>query len=182
MWPRRLSAAGNTVTAVSPSSTGSLAALEHIADWVRFADAKATLLAAGLGVVVTMLTSGASTVVKAIGATCTSRLVVGGLAAVTVLSFLWTLIWVIRAITPRKTQLHNTLNRFAWPSLAGVTADELIAHAAAETLEKDAWQQVVNLAAIAKDKFNACTRATYGFGLMTAFGVSTLMAAAFAAT
>lgn len=170
------------MTAVSPSSTGSLAALQHIADWVRFADTKATLLAAGLGVVVTMLTGGASTVVKAMGATCTSRLVVGGLAAVTILSFLWTLIWVIRAITPRKTQRSTTLNRFAWPSLVGITADELADHATEKSLEKDAWQQVVNLAAIAEDKFNACAKATYGFGFMTAFGVFTLMVAAFAAT
>ena len=65
--------------------------------------------------------------------------------------------------------------------LVGITADELADHAIEETLEKDAWQQVVNLAAIAEDKFNACANATYGFGFMTAFGVATLKAAAFAA-
>jgi len=149
-----------------------------MADWVRFADTKATILAAGLGVVVTMLTNSTSTVVKAMGATCPSKLVVGGLAAVTVLSFLWTLFWVIRAIAPRNALPYNKLNRFAWPSLVGATADQLVAHADQNNVEGDAWQQVVDLAAIAKRKFDACKLAIYGFGVMIVAGVFTLLTAA----
>lgn len=149
-----------------------------MANWVRFADTKATILAAGLGVVVSMFTNSADVVVKAIGATCLAKLVVGGLAAVTVLSFLWTLVWVIFAITPRKAFPYNKLNRFAWPSLVGATADQLAAHADQNHIDADAWQQVVDLTAIAKRKFDACSKAIYGFGVMIAAGVFTLLAAA----
>ncbi|WP_067973879.1 hypothetical protein [Mycolicibacter icosiumassiliensis] len=149
-----------------------------MANWVRFADTKATILAAGLGVVVSLLTNSLTMVVKAVSATCPAKLVVGALAGLTVVSFLWTLVWVVLAITPRNALPYNKLNRFAWPSLVGATADQLATHAEQSHIDADAWQQVVDLAAIAKRKFDACTKAIYGFSTMIVAGVFTLLAAA----
>lgn len=178
MWPRRQSETEVVDLATAPPSSGSIAAVEQMADWVRFADTKATILAAGLGVVVSMFADNATIVVKAIGATCPAKLVAGGLAAVTVLSFLWTLTWVVLAIAPRNTLAYTKLNRFAWPSLVGATAGQLAAHADQNDVDTDAWQQVVDLATIAKRKFDACKQAIYGFGVMIAAGAFTLLAAA----
>lgn len=178
MWPKRGSADQPASAPATPTPSGSLTAINEMANWVRFADTKATILAAGLGVVVTMLTNNTGTVVKAMGMTCPAKLVVGGLAAATVSSFLWTLFWVIRAIAPRSALPYNRLNRFAWPSLVGATADQLLAHAQENNVEIDAWQQVVDLAAVAKRKFDACKRAIYGFGVMIMVGVFTVLSAA----
>lgn len=180
MRHKRRGCAGD-VTPLVPDSSGSLAAVDQMSNWVRFADTKATILAAGLGAVITILTSSATTVVKALDAACPVRLVVGGLAAATVLAFFWTLFWVVRAIAPRKALPYETLNRFAWPSLIGATAEQLVAHANQRGIEADAWQQVVDLAAIANSKFDACRWALYGFGVMIAAAVLTiLIASAFA--
>lgn len=65
MWPRRRPETEPTDAAAAPSN-GSVAAVEQMANWVRFADTKATILAAGLGVVVSMFTNSADVVVKAI--------------------------------------------------------------------------------------------------------------------
>ncbi len=165
-------------TPVAPETSGSLAAITEIAGWVRFADTKVTILAAGLGVVVTMFTNSAGAVAKAISASCPAKLVVGGLAVAAVISFLWTLFWVMRAIAPRSVVPYNKLNRFAWPSLVGATADQLVAHAAQNSIEADAWQQVVDLAGVAERKFNACKLAIYGFAVMIVVGVFTVLSAA----
>ena len=49
--------ADGDATPVTPASSGSLSAVDQMSSWVRFADTKATILAAGLGVVVTILTA-----------------------------------------------------------------------------------------------------------------------------
>ncbi|OKH66340.1 hypothetical protein EB73_20240 [Mycobacterium sp. SWH-M3] len=165
-------------TPTSPATSGCLAAITEMAGWVRFADTKATILAAGLGVVITMLTNSTEAVVKALDASCLARLIVGGFAAATVISFLWTLFWIIRAIAPRSALPYNKLNRFAWPSLVGATADQLVEHAERNSIEADAWQQVLDLAGIAKRKFDACKFAIYGFGTMIIVGFFTVLSAA----
>jgi hypothetical protein len=90
---------------------GSLEAIDQMANWVRFADTKATILAAGVGVVATMLASNAGTVVKAMGEGCTAAFLVGGLTATTVVAFLWTLSWLTWAIVPRGRVRYSHLNR-----------------------------------------------------------------------
>jgi hypothetical protein len=179
VWPKHQPPAGGGLASragVTPS--GSLEAIDHMAAWVRFADTKATVLAAGLGVVVTMLASSTSTVVKALGGGCGGKMTVGGLALITALAFLWTLFWLVRAIAPRNRLPYNGLNRFAWPSLVGATAEQLVAHAAASDVEVDAWQQVVDLAGVAREKFDAVKHAVYGFGLLIVVGVFTVVCAA----
>lgn len=158
-----------------PESTGSLAAIDQMAGWARFGDTKATILAAGLGVVATMFTNSAPAVLKALHAPCPVDLLVGAFALLTVLSFMCTLLWVVRAIAPRSNIAYPGLNRFAWPSVIRVTADQLVKHAQENDVEKDAWQQVVDLAVIAQRKFYFCKLAVYGFGVTVAAGVITVL-------
>src|SRR4051794_23321893 len=101
-----------------------------MANWVRFADTKATILTAGLGVVLTMLMTNAKTVATAIKHGCVDAYVVGSLAGLTVLAVGYTLFWLVRAIGPQRKVNYKALNRFAWPSLISATTDELTAHVA----------------------------------------------------
>jgi len=150
-----------------------------MAGWVRFADTKATILAAGLGVAVTMLANSAKPVVQALKSTtsCTTTNVLLSLCIITIGAFLWTLFWIIRAIAPRSEVPYTGLNRFAWPSLVNATADELASHTAQTAVTDDAWQQAIDLAKIAKRKFTACKFAIYGFGVVVCAGFFTVAAA-----
>ena len=161
-----------------PDSTGSVAAIDQIAEWARFGDTKATILAAGLGVVATMFATNASAVLAAMHKPCPTGLIVGGLALITLLAFMWTLFWVVRAIAPRSDIPYEGLNRFAWPSVARATAAQLVEHAQQNDVEVDAWQQAVDLSKIAKQKFEFCRLAVYGFGVTTATGVLTVILSA----
>lgn len=149
-----------------------------MAGWARFGDTKATILAAGLGVVATMFTNSATAVMKAIHGPCPVDLVVGGLALLTVLSFLWTLYWLVRAIAPRSDIPYSGLNRFAWPSLVRANADQLVAHVQQTDVEADAWQQVIDLAVVAQRKFYFCKQAVYGFGVTVVAGLASALLAA----
>lgn len=157
--------------------------MDQMANWVRFADTKATILTAGLGVVVTMLMNNAKTIAKVISeGRAPSALVVGGLAAATLVVFLWTLFWLIRAIAPWRRVTYVQLNRFAWPSLVRTTIDQLVDHVARTDIGTDAWQQVLDLSALAQRKFDACAKAVYGFAFLIVLGLSCIAAAtAFAA-
>ncbi|MGB0972130.1 MAG: hypothetical protein ACPGVG_14400 [Mycobacterium sp.] len=44
-------------------------------------------------------------------------------------------------------------------------------------MSDDAWQQILDLAKIAKHKFDACKFAIYGFGVMICAGFFTVVAA-----
>lgn len=152
-------------------------AIEQVSNWVRFAETKATILSAGLGVVLTMLVANTATFVKALAGGCAPAFVVGGLAGMTILALLWTLFWLIRAIAPHGKVPYGQLNRFAWPSLAEATIDQLLAHVDKADKDTDAWQQVLDLSGIAKRKFDACGKAVYGFAFLVITGLSCTVAA-----
>jgi hypothetical protein len=162
----------------SSTTEGSIQAIEQIGNWVRFADTKATILAAGLGVVLTMLVTNATTFIKALTKGCEPAFIVGGLAGVTILALLWTLFWLIRAIAPHGKVPYSELNRFAWPSLAGTTIDQLLTHVSQADMDTDAWQQVLDLSRIAKRKFDACVKVTYGFAFLVIASLSCAITAA----
>ncbi len=150
----------------TPSDDGAMNALSEIAQWVRFADTKAGLLAAGLGVVLAGTVGQAGTIVDAVDRG-------GALGALTAALFtLWsifalTLVWyVMSAIGPRTTTTGPTINRFAWPSLAGTTVTDLTHHVSRSTRDADAWRQVFDLSAVAAKKYRACGRAVVAFMLV----------------
>ena len=151
---------------------GSLQAMDHVANWVRFADTKATILAAGLGVVVTMLVTNARQVAVAIRLGCVQGTFVAVLAVAAGLAGLWTLFWIVSAIAPRASAYSYQMNRFAWPVLAGASLDQVRVHVAASDISDDAWLQTTVLASIAEQKFAACSKSVWGFAALVVLGVA----------
>ncbi|WP_143755688.1 hypothetical protein [Sanguibacter keddieii] len=148
--------------------------MDQMANWVRFADAKATVLTAAFGVLLTMLMSNAEKVVQAVKIGCLPTYVVGTLSAATLVSAGYTLFWLVRAIRPRNVVSHEAVNRFAWPSLVGVTPEALGNHSRDVSAHIDAWQQVISLSSLASRKFDACGRAINGFASLAVFSIATV--------
>lgn len=151
--------------------------MDQIANWVRFADTKATILTAGLGVVMTMLVTNADTIVAAIKKGCAEGVTVSLLATGTALAVAWTLFWLVRAIGPQSVITYQRLNRFAWPSLHHSTATDLLAHAEQVDARDDAWQQVIDLSALAHRKFTACGYAVWGFASLVVLALACMTVA-----
>lgn len=156
---------------------GGFQAMDQVANWVRFADTKTTILTAGLGVVLTMLMTNANTVAEAVREGRTAALVVGVPAVGTVLAVAWTLFWLVRAIGPQNAVQYPHLNRFAWPSLLRATPQELSLHAERVDVRTDAWQQVIDLSTLASRKFEACGKAVRGFAVLVVLGLVCVAAA-----
>lgn len=159
------------------TSDGSGQALDHIANWVRFADTKATVLIAGLGVAMTLLVSNFALVLSATRESWVSGLLVGCSLLVSLCSFLWTLFWLMKAIGPQRKAATSQLNRFSWPALAYTTKADLQLHIASSVASDDAWQQVLELSKLADRKFAACEKAVYGFGSLIVSGFTCVTAA-----
>ncbi len=160
LWPDR------KVPGPASPDDGAMNALSEIGQWVRFADTKAGLLAAGLGVVLAGTLGQAATIVAAIAGG-------GALGALTAALFAWwvvfalALVWfLMNAIGPRTITSGSTINRFAWPSLAGLSAADLTEHVSKTNRDSDAWRQVVDLSAVAAAKYRACGRAVLSFMLV----------------
>ncbi|WP_132214116.1 hypothetical protein [Kribbella steppae] len=151
---------------------GGLQSMDQMANWVRFADTKATILTAGVGVALTMLMTNAKTIATAVKHGWPEAAIVGGLAVLTLVAFSYTLYWLVRAIGPRNKVTYNTINRFAWPTLLNVTTDELTEHTRNVDVRTDAWQQVIDLSALANRKFEACGKAVKGFAALVLLGVA----------
>lgn len=158
-------------TASSPSDDGAFQALDQMANWVRFADTKATILTAGLGVLITMLMTNSKTVYQAMKTNCNAAWAVGLLTGGAAIALGYTLLWLARAIRPTSTVNYQTLNRFAWPSLTKTDAAALATHARQHDAQPEAWQQVAELSRIADRKFTACRHAIGGFTMLVLFGI-----------
>lgn len=148
-----------------------------MANWVRFADTKATILMAGLGVVLTMLMTNCKTIIAVLNSGCTDAFVVGTLSGLALLAVCYTLYWLVCAIGPQSRVAYRTLNRFAWPTLVGATTGELLTHVAKTDVREEAWQQVHDLSELAQRKFHACGRAVWGFAALVVLGVACVVAA-----
>jgi hypothetical protein len=144
---------------------GALEAMEHVANWVRFADTKATILSAGVAAILAMSVSNAKVVVEHINCS-PAGVAVSALAIASVLALLWTVFWLGRAIRPRRTAVTLEPNRFAWPAMSRLPLHDLQLHARTSLRDEDAWRQTYDLARAADEKFTACTRATSGFAVL----------------
>lgn len=152
---------------------GSFQAMDQVSNWVRFADTKATVLTAGLGVVTTIVMTNAKAVLDAIGSRDPASILTAAvLAGLTAFAFLWTLLWLVQALEPKSTSVHPGINRFAWPTLAEASADEIKRHSEKIEAGDDAWRQAIDLAVIAKQKFRACKMAVRGFALLVISAVA----------
>lgn len=160
-----------------PPTDGSYEAMEQMANWVRFADNKATILTAGLAAVLTMLMASGRTIVDAFRQGPEESYVTGSLCGLSLLLVCYTLFWLVRAIVPQRFVGQREINRFAWPTLVGVQIAELSAHVSNRPAGEDAWQQVLDLAILADRKFLACARATGGFAALVIVGIACLASA-----
>lgn len=151
--------------------------MDHVAHWVRFADTKATILTAGLGVVMTMLVTNSGKVVEAFTQGCPAVCAMAVLGGGAGLAFGYTLFWLIRAIGPQSQVPYIALNRFAWPTLSKATSAQLQEHAGRVDASEDAWQQVVDLSGIARRKFDACGHAVNGFAVLVVLAVACVVTA-----
>lgn len=161
---------------VSPAD-GSQQALDQAANWVRFADTKATVLTAALGVVMTMLVSNTPNIIQAAGMTEDATTRFGILAFVAATAFLFTLGWLVHAIAPRRGAAGAT-NRFSWPVLASTDYEDLVSHNESVPAHEDAWKQTLVLARVADEKFRACRFAAYGFAVFIVSAVVCVVTAA----
>jgi hypothetical protein len=144
---------------------GAIVAMDHIANWVRFADTKATILSAGVAAILVMGVGQARIVFGAIDATPLG-ITVGLLAVAASATLVWTLLWIVHAIRPRSGARHPTLNRFAWPAISHRSLAELHDHVQTSTQKDDAWRQVHELSRTAETKFAACRLAVIGFAVL----------------
>lgn len=176
MWPRSTSTPPSASSAADDEPTdaqttdGGFQALDQLANWVRFADTKATILTAGLGVVLTMLVNNSKIVIDAFTESFTATAVVSVLAVTAISSCTWTLFWLVRAIGPQNTVVYARLNRFAWPSLVRATSSQLLDHTNQVSVREDIWQQVLDLSRLAQRKFSACGKAVNGFAVLVLSG------------
>ncbi|THJ64727.1 hypothetical protein E8P82_14235 [Arthrobacter echini] len=144
---------------------GAVIAMEHVANWVRFADTKATILSAGVAAILVMAVSHTKTVIAGAGTTPQGITVIT-LAAVSVAALLWTLFWIIRAIRPSRETGTLDPNRYAWPAMSRLPLLDLQHHVRTITGDEDAWRQTHDLAKMADSKFTACRKATTGFAAL----------------
>lgn len=160
-----------------PPADGSQQALDQVANWVRFADTKATVLTAALGVVMTMLVTNTPQIIKAAATSEEATTRFGALAFVTAAAFLFTLGWLVHAIAPRRGA-SGKVSRFSWPALASADYEDLVRHNEAVPAHEDAWKQTLVLARVADEKFRACRLAAYGFAMFVISAVVCVVAAA----
>lgn len=158
-------------------SNGGVVAHDQVAQWVRFADTKATILSAALGVVTTLLVTQLHLVAHQIHDNRgTGLFILTSLATITVAAFAAALLNLVKAISPR-TDTDATLNRFAWPSLATHTNDEIRQHVRTADPVTEIWDQVRFLSVLARKKFAALRAATFAFAVYISASVATLVVA-----
>jgi len=150
---------------------GSFQAMDQLANWVRYADTKATILTAAFGVVLTALLNNGDTIVKATGPD-RDEIAIWLLAVGCLIAASWTLVWLMVVIAPKTTSNDHGINRFAWPTLSSVDAATLLTRGEAHDVREDAWRQVTNLATLADKKFSAFRKAGWGFAVFVALAVA----------
>lgn len=155
---------------------GSEQALSQAADWVKFADTKATILTAALGVVTTMVVANSATLVGAMFKGEVPTLIVGFAVLVCIGAFVLTLTNLLIAIYPRRAR-SIAMNRYSWPSLSGAEIELVLDHARATPAYEDALRQAVTLSGVADSKFSAVRRATIGFAIFLVAAVISVVLA-----
>lgn len=131
---------------------------------------------AGLGVVITVFLTNVERVLLSLTEGCAEVVAVGALVLLTFSSLIYTLSWLVLAISPRSDSTP-AMNRFAWPTLAKVQPEQLYRHTFGNTARDDAWKQVIDLSALAARKFRASSRAMWGFAVFLLLALLTIFVA-----
>ncbi|MBO9049534.1 hypothetical protein [Curtobacterium flaccumfaciens] len=142
-------------------------AIAEFGAWVKNADTKATVLAAGFGAVSTITAGRFSAVLTVIfGGSEGWRILVAVAGVAFIVAAVITIWFLTRALIPRKN-VSGGRNAFAWPSVADSfeANDKEFSRASAEM----AWAQAHALAKIAKAKFAAFRAALFSFVALIVF-------------
>ena len=161
--------------------SGAAVALEQVGQWVRFADTKATIIAAGIGVVLSFLAASADEVAAVFLDGGAGAWIVAALGAATLTALVITLTYVVSVIRPRTEVRPHQLNRFAWPAVAEASVSDLEQRATTDP-QPDAWEQVHSLAQVARRKYAACDVAVCWFAVLVVASVLSVTAASFVQT
>jgi hypothetical protein len=149
---------------------GALVAMDQVGQWVRYADTKAGLVAAGFAAVLVLITGQVDDVVTTMKSGRDWMAVCIVLAVLVVAAAVITLWNLIDAIVPRPRGEGPVNNRFAWPALKEMDRSGLRAHLAATTVADDAWEQTLALAKIADQKYEAARAALAALMFFTLTG------------
>lgn len=136
-------------------------AVSETGAWIKNADTKATVLAAGLGVTVSVTAGRAAAVWHLVTGPNLALSVASAIAALVFVIGVVGSVWcAVRTLIPR-TNVTGGRNPFAWPSVAGSFAanDEEFGKASAQ----QAWNQAHALAHIAAAKYRAFAAALTWF-------------------
>ncbi|BFM25088.1 Pycsar system effector family protein [Microbacterium sp. che218] len=129
-------------------------AIQETGGWIKNADAKATILAGSFGL---SLTFSVPRLLESLPDVMTVPFAFGVWAVFTVVFLLTASITgfnIVRALIPRMSSDPTSLNRFAWPSLAQVSAgDSPPAISTDDQVRREAWEQAASLARVATTKF-----------------------------
>lgn len=141
-------------------------AITEFGAWIKNADTKATVLAAGFGAVSTITASRTAAVMNVIfDGTEGWRIAVAVVAVAFAVAAVVTLWFLVSALVPRR-DVSGGRNAFAWPSVATFTPDDDTFNAASAPM---AWEQARALARIAEAKFAAFQSALYSFVAVVVF-------------
>ena len=128
-------------------------AMQESGSWIKNADTKVTILAAVLGVSLTILAGQSSRIVGALQRQDVHVVfpLAFALAGVVVTS-IGTLFFVGECLRPRTVKVSED-NRFAWPSMAGRSSAPLSFPSASRVAE--AWEQAFALSKIVEAKYRS---------------------------
>lgn len=129
-------------------------AIQETGGWIKNADTKSTVLAGSFGL---SLTFAIPRLLEALSSVMAIPFAFGlwiVCAAIFLLAALTTGFGIGNALLPRTSVGGSLMNRFAWPSLAGVSAQHLPpSRMTADEVRTEAWEQAASLARIAAVKY-----------------------------
>ena len=149
-------------------------AMQEAGIWVRHTDTKATVLAAGGGVIAAAVLSQADDVAGVYRGAAWASAAMSGLLAAVIVTFVGTLRQIAVTILPR-IESTNPLNRFAWPNLAALPNHDR--SPSYPTSAHEAWGQAAELARLAALKYRAFTSSCRWFAWFIGAAVLVVVAA-----
>lgn len=151
--------------AATPDWEQSKLAIQETGGWIKNADTKTTVLTAAFGVSLTFALPRILDGVTALGG---APVLFGAwlvLMIILVLTIGLTAFGIYRALIPRADVRASQLNRFAWPSVAGLASTDLPPEdRSEEAVRGEAWEQAATLARIAAQKYRSFKLALRAFG------------------
>lgn len=143
-------------------------ALQEFGSWIKNADTKVTVLAAALGVTISLVGAKSETLVlayRASGSTCPSAL--WCVLLLFLISVLFTAHYIYKALNPRM-ETSSEFSRFSWTSMAALA--EAPKSFPSSGSDAEAWAQAHVLSRIAREKYKSLRAALICFASVMVTG------------